>query len=64
MISNVAMSEQDLYPNGVNEYKYIDSEEAITFGNSVVDGCMLMTVVHGLVYCLRLIPKATRDFIS
>ncbi len=38
MISNVAMSEQDLYPNGVNEYKYIDSEEAITFGNSVVDG--------------------------
>ncbi len=38
MISNVAMSEQDLYPNGVNEYKYIDSEDAITLGNSVVDG--------------------------
>ncbi len=38
MINNVAMSEQDLYPNGVNEYKYIDSEDAITLGNSVVDG--------------------------
>ncbi|MCM1031870.1 MAG: SUMF1/EgtB/PvdO family nonheme iron enzyme [Oscillibacter sp.] len=38
MIANVAMSEQDLYPNGVNEYKYITSEEAITFGNSVVGG--------------------------
>ncbi len=37
-ISNVAMSEQDLYPNGVDEYKYITSEDAITFGNSVVDG--------------------------
>ena len=38
MLKNVAMSEQDLYPNGVNEYKYIDSEDAITLGNSVVDG--------------------------
>ncbi len=38
MISNVAMSERDLYPNGVNEYKYITSEEAITFGNTLVDG--------------------------
>ncbi len=38
MLSNVAMSEQDLYPDGVNEYKYIASEDAITFGNSVVDG--------------------------
>ncbi|MDE5639061.1 MAG: hypothetical protein K2I47_04610, partial [Odoribacter sp.] len=38
MINNVAMSEQDLYPDGVNEYKYIASEDAITFGNSVVDG--------------------------
>ena len=38
MIANVAMSEQDLYPNGVDEYKYISSEDAITFGNSVVDG--------------------------
>ena len=38
MLSNVAMSEQDLYPNGVDEYKYISSEDAITFGNSVVDG--------------------------
>ncbi len=38
MLSNVAMSEQDLYPNGVDEYKYITSEDAITFGNSVVDG--------------------------
>ena len=36
--SNVAMSERDLYPNGVDEYKYITSEDAITFGNSVVDG--------------------------
>ncbi|MDE6878200.1 MAG: hypothetical protein K2P54_03615, partial [Odoribacter sp.] len=38
VLANVAMSEQDLYPNGVNEYKYIASEDAITFGNSVVDG--------------------------
>ncbi len=38
MLNNVAMSERDLYPNSMNEYKYIDSEDAIIFGNSVVDG--------------------------
>jgi len=38
MLNNVAMSERDLYSNGVDEYKYITSEDAITFGNSVIDG--------------------------
>ncbi len=38
MISNVAMSEQDLYPDGVDEYKYITSEDEITFGSSAVGG--------------------------